>query len=181
MTVALLTREKEYLAKLLEAIQRCVYFLNASENRIEWPLTGDVLTLRKKDTALFEAMSAINERFSKLQDTLGLAMRHSLVLSGEPVDSFMKVLAFFEKKQVIDSIEDWQMARTARNLSAHDYEIAYGEVAEHFNNLHTLKVSLYQIARRFILYCESELGVHPGSPDFHDEFMAITQEYMMDS
>jgi len=41
---------------------------------------------RKKDNDLFEALAAINERFAKLQDTLGSAMRHSLLLSGEPAD-----------------------------------------------------------------------------------------------
>ena len=65
----LLLREKQHLANLLEAIQRCVYFLNASQAAIEWPLTGLVLTAQKKDTDLFEALAAINERFAKLQDT----------------------------------------------------------------------------------------------------------------
>ncbi len=171
----LLSREKQHLANLLEAIQRCVYFLNASHAAIKWPLTGSVLTVRKKDTDLFEALAAINERFAKLQDTLGSAMRHSLLLSGEQADSFLKVLAIFEKNQVISSVEDWQVARTARNLAAHDYEINYDDVAEHFNTLNTLTRNLYQTARRFVIYCESELGVCPGSPDFSEEFYLITK------
>ena len=65
-------------------------------------------------------------------------MRHSLLLSGEQADSFLKVLAIFEKNQVISSVEDWQVARTARNLAAHDYEINYADVADHFNTLNTL-------------------------------------------
>ena len=170
----LIPSEKRHLANLLEAIQRCVYFLNASHDAIEWPLTGKVLTERKKDNNLFEAMAAINERFAKLQDTLGAAMRHSLLLSGEQADSFIKVLAIFEKNQVIRSIQDWQVARTARNLAAHDYEINYDEVAEHFNTLSTLKVHLYQTARRFVKYCETELDVRPDSPDFSEEFIQIT-------
>ncbi len=171
----LLSREKQHLANLLEAIQRCVYFLNASHAAIEWPLTGLVLTAQKKDTDLFEALAAINERFAKLQDTLGSAMRHSLLLSGEQADGFLKVLAIFEKNQVISSIEDWQVARTARNLAAHDYEINYDDVAEHFNTLNTLTRNLYQTARRFVVYCESDLGVCPGSPDFSEEFYLITE------
>ena len=134
----LLSREKQHLANLLEAIQRCVYFLNASHAAVKWPLTGLVLMARKKDNDLFEALAAINERFAKLQDTLGSAMRHSLLLSGEQADSFLKVLAIFEKNQVISSVEDWQVARTARNLAAHDYEINYADVADHFNTLNTL-------------------------------------------
>ena len=170
----LLFSEKQHLANLLEAIQRCVYFLNASNQTVEWPLTDSVLTVRKKDNDLFEALAAINERFAKLQDTLGSAMRHSLLLSGEQADSFIKVLAIFEKNQVIRSVEEWQVARTARNLAAHDYEINYADVAGHFNTLHDLSHNLYQIARRFIDYCKTELGISPSSPDFSDEFYLIT-------
>ena len=64
----LLHAQKQHLAGLLEAIQRCVYFLNASDSAIEWPLTGEYLSSKKKDNDLFEALAAINERFSKLQD-----------------------------------------------------------------------------------------------------------------
>ena len=171
----LLSREKQHLANLLEAIQRCVYFLNASHAAIKWPLTGSVLMVRKKDTDLFEALAAINERFAKLQDTLGSAMRHSLLLSGEQADSFLKVLAIFEKNQVISSVEDWQVARTARNLAAHDYEINYADVADHFNTLNFLTRNLYQTARRFVIYCESELGICPRTLDFSEEFYLITK------
>ncbi|MEO6322434.1 MAG: hypothetical protein ABIR56_17260, partial [Polaromonas sp.] len=138
----LLIAQQQHLAGLLEAIQRCVYFLHASDSGIEWPLTGDFLSGKKKDNDLFEALSAINERFAKLQDTMGAAMRHSLLLSGEQADSFIKVLALFEKNGVVQSLEDWQVARTARNLAAHDYETDYNQVAQHFNALHALKPSL---------------------------------------
>ena len=103
----LLHAQKQHLAGLLEAIQRCVYFLNASDSTIEWPLTGEYLSARKKDNDLFEALAAINERFSKLQDTIGSAMRHSLQLSGEQADSFIKVLCEFRLKPDTDSSRSW--------------------------------------------------------------------------
>lgn len=140
----LLSLQKQHLAGLLEAIQRCVYFLNASDSTIPWPLTGQFLSARKKDNDLFEALAAVNERFAKLQDTMGVAMRHSLILSGEQADSFIKVLSIFEKNGVISSVDDCQIARTARNLAAHDYETDCDEVAEHFNTLHTIKPSLFK-------------------------------------
>ena len=171
----LLLAEKQHLANLLEAIRRSVYFLNTSQKTIAWTLTASVLTLRKNENDLFEALAAINERFAKLQDTLGSAMRHSLLLAGEQTDSFMKVLAIFEKKQVIGSVEEWQVARTARNLAAHDYAINYSDVAEHFNTLYTLTPKLFQTARRFLVYCATELGISPCSPDFSEEFSLITQ------
>ena len=170
----MLVAHKQHLAGLLEAIQRCVYFLHASDASIERPLTGSVLSERKKENDLFESIAAINERFSKLQDTLGSAMRHSLLLSGEQADSFIKILAIFEKNGVITSIDDWQLARTARNLAAHDYEIHYSDVAEHFNALHTLKPGLFRAAMNFVRYADQELGVGPASSDFANEFFAIT-------
>jgi hypothetical protein len=78
---SILDAEKSHLADLLEAIQRCVYFLDASSRKLIWPLTADLLETRKKDVVLFEAMAAINERFAKLQDTLGAAMRHACILA----------------------------------------------------------------------------------------------------
>lgn len=99
MKTLILDAERQYLSSLLEAIQRCVYFLHASDSKIAWPLDSETLQCRKKDQALFESLAAINERFSKLQDTLAAAMRHAALLMGEPTDSFLKVLSFYEKKR----------------------------------------------------------------------------------
>ncbi len=173
-THALLLAQREHLGGLLEAIQRCVYFLHASDASLPWPLNGEVLARRKKDTSLFEALAAVNERFSKLQDTLGSAMRHSLLLSGEQADSFLRVLAIFEKLGVIGSVDDWQTARSARNLAAHDYETDYQIVAEHFNALHDLRSDLFGVAARFVRYCDAELHVQPVSQDFSEDFDRIT-------
>jgi hypothetical protein len=104
MNENILDAERQYLSSLLEAIQRCVYFLHASDRKITWPLDADELSVRKKDEQLFESLSAINERFAKLQDTMGAAMRHAAMLMSEPADSFLKVLAFYEKNGVIDSV-----------------------------------------------------------------------------
>ena len=83
----------------------------------------------KKEIDLFESLAAINELFSKLQDTISAAMRHSLLLSDEQENSFIKILAVFEKNGVTGWLEYRQVARTARNMAAHDYEIEYSENA----------------------------------------------------
>lgn len=95
-------------------------------------------------------------------------------LTGEQADSFIRVLSIFEKHGVLDSVEDWQIARAARNLAAHDYETSYDNVAEHFNALRDLEASLYGVASRFVRYCETELGVLPASRDFTADFLHIT-------
>ncbi|MFA5171070.1 MAG: hypothetical protein WC426_05840 [Sulfuriferula sp.] len=175
MKTDLLLAEKTHLANLLEAVQRCVYFLDAASRKLPWPLDGDVLQQRKKDETLFEALSAFNERFSKLQDTLASAMRHALLLLGEPADSFLKVLAYYEKHAVVDSIDSWQLLRTASNLAAHDYEIDYMEIADHFNSLHELIGVLYGVAHAFNLHCDEQLHIKPISDDFSSEFSDITK------
>lgn len=170
----LLAAERQHLAELLEAIQRCVYFLDAADRKIAWPLAAETLERNKKDTELFSALSAINERFAKLQDTLEAAMRHALTLSGESADSFLRVLALYEKLGVIESAEDWQVCRAARNLAAHDYDTHYREIVAHFNGLHELRPTLLGAARRFLTYCDRSLDVGPATADFQAEFDQIT-------
>jgi len=178
---SILDSEKLHLAELLEVIQRCVYFLDASSRKLTWPLTKECLETRKKDVALFEAMAAINERFAKLQDTLGAAMRHACILAGEPTDSFLKVLSFYEKTGVLESVASWQLCRMARNLAAHDYDIEYAEFADHFNSLQTLTPLLYRSAVRFINYCREALGIEPKQADFSTEFMSIVKTKQADA
>lgn len=174
MTNSALQAERQHLAALLEAIQRCVFFLNGSILKISWPLTKEHLENRMKDIALFESLSSVNERFSKLQDTLGAAMRHAVILSGEPSETFLKVLSFYEKTAIIESIESWQICRTTRNLAAHDYGVDYEEIAEHFNALHGLIPILMGASRRFLQYCDNNFQVKPTPGEFSEDFARIT-------
>jgi len=174
MNRAILDAERAHLSSLLEAIQRCVFFLDASKQKLSWPLQAEKIQHRKRDIGLFESLAAINERFSKLQDTLGSAMRHAALLAGEPVDSFLKVLSFYEKCGVIESMESWQLYRTARNLASHEYETDYAAIAEHFNTLYELLPALYDDAANFISYCKKTLSIDPKTRDFEKDFLAIT-------
>ena len=168
-----LTAEREHLSNLLEAVQRCAHFLHASSSKVDWPLDGNGLKQRQKDEALFEALAAFNERFAKLQDTLGAAMRHCALLMSETTSPFLKVLSLFEKLAVIESIDNWQMCRTARNLAAHDYETDYALIAEHFNELQTLQPVLVKCGSRLLALCAQSLGVLPTTADFEIEFQRV--------
>lgn len=172
-----LQAERAHLSALLEAIQRCVFFLEASNRKPPWPLSAGYLQQNNKNIDLFESLAAINERFAKLQDTLGAAMRHAILLAGEPGETFLKVLAFYEKAAVIESIVSWQLCRTTRNLAAHDYGTDYAEIAEHFNALHSLIPTLYGDAARFVAYCHSALSVGPLQTDYQVDFASIMSEY----
>ena len=147
--------------------------MDASDRKHNWPLTAESLSGRRKDIALFESLAAINERFAKLQDTLGAAMRHAAILAGERAETFLKVLSFYEKVGVLNSVSAWQLCRTTRNLAAHDYETDHSLIAEHFNSLHTLIPTLYDDAARFLAYCEQALSAKPTRADFADDFANI--------
>ena len=166
MIIDKLKAQKDHLSNLLEAIERCVYFLNASLLNVPVSIEAAYLQQNQKDTALFESLSAINERFSKLQDILSSAMRHATVLSGESSDNFLNVLAFYEKSGVIESTENWQLYRTKRNIAAHEYDVNYNKIAEHFNAIKELYVLLEMDSNRFIKYCEASLNIKPASNAF---------------
>lgn len=170
MNTGSLIAEREHLANLLEALQRCTHFLHASSSKVDWPLDGLRLKRDQKDEALFEALAAFNERFAKLQDTLGAAMRHCALLMSETTTPFLRVLALFEKLEVIDAIEQWQLCRTARSLAAHDYETDYALIAEHFNELQALRPILVKATERLLALCAQSLSIHPASTDFEAEF-----------
>ena len=169
-----LAAEKQHLAGLLEAIQRCAFFLDAAQSRMPNPIAPDWLQSRKKDLDVFANLSAVNERFAKLQDTLGSAMRHASSLAGERTDTFLRVLAFYEKAGVISSLETWQEIRSFRNSSAHDYETEYGAIAEHFNTLRSLTPGLLAAARKFTEFCATQLGTRAIPGEFGNEFLALT-------
>lgn len=84
------------------------------------------------------------------------------------------MLSFYEKANVIESIDTWQLYRATRNLTAHDYETDYSKIAEHFNALHELLPALYADAARFVDYCNAALNIYPANPDFEKDFHFIT-------
>ncbi|MDN5936719.1 MAG: hypothetical protein L0H75_11205 [Nitrosospira sp.] len=176
MSTDTLRLASEHLADLLEAIQRCAYFLHQSDSRLDWPLDGAWLTKHRKDVDIYESLAAINERFAKLQDTLAAAMRHSAMLMGEADDGFLKVLAVFEKRGVISSIPDWQRSRTIRNLAAHDYQTEYAQIAQHFNALHELCPGLYTTAHKLLALCQETLDIGPATADFQAEFESVANQ-----
>ncbi|VFN00276.1 MAG: hypothetical protein BECKG1743D_GA0114223_103175 [Candidatus Kentron sp. G] len=102
-------------------------------------------------------------------------MRHGALLLGESTENFLKVLVFYEKEGVLESIETWQALRTIRNLVAHSYETDYALIAEHFNTLHGMVTGLYQTAGLFIDHCNNRLGIAPANADFEQEFRKITK------
>ena len=161
-----LNESRRYLADLIEACQRCAWHLQATADRVEWPLTAEVLEQRQMDLTLFEPLAAMNERFAKLQDLLGTAMRHSGELSGERTDTFLRVLAFCEKAGIIPSVEDWQTSRSLRNRAAHDYGTNFRVTADHFNALHGQVPLLKRVTLALAAHARDSLGIEPRDARF---------------
>jgi len=172
-----LSLEKQHLSGLLEAVQRCVYFLEGLDSRLSFPLSGETLRSRCKDRNLFDSLAALNERFSKLQDTCAGVMRHAAILSAERMDTFLAVLSFYEKVGVIESVEGWQRIRMIRNMASHDYETNYQEIAEHFNALHSSLPQLLRAGIRLVDFCNQSLAIAPIEGAFSTDYQQIAQRY----
>jgi hypothetical protein len=172
-----LSLEKQHLVGLLEAVQRCVYFVEGLDASLSFPLSGEMLRSRCKDRDLFDSLAALNERFSKLQDTCAGVMRHAAILSAERTETFLAVLSFYEKVGVIESVEEWQRIRMIRNMASHDYETSYDEIAEHFNVLHASIPQLFTTGVRLIDFCNQSLAVVPNDGAFSTDYQQIAQRY----
>jgi hypothetical protein len=104
------------------------------------------------------------------------SMRHVCLLVGEITDCFLKVLSFYERTKILESLANWQLCRTVRNLASHEYAIDYSSAVEHFNTLQTLIPMLCVTAVRFLNYCLQSLDIVPKQAVFSEEFMAITPQ-----
>ena len=148
-----------HLKDNLEVIERGVYFLSAINKTMNFPLSENLLLENKNDVDLFTKLSALNERFSKLQDTLTTAMRHCVIVLEEKFDRFLKILAFFEKNKVIKDMNMWKSYRDVRNSTAHDYAINYTQITNHFNEIFHLSPFLINDAKCFISFCNKEVNL----------------------
>ncbi len=163
---AALDDSRRHLADLIEACQRCAWHLEVTTARIAWPLTAEVLERRQMDLDLFEPLAAMNERFAKLQDLLGTSMRHLCELCSERTDTFLRVLAFCEKADIIPSAELWQVSRSLRNRAAHDYGTDFEVTASHFNALRDHVPMLESATLALADYAERTLGITPADSRF---------------
>ncbi len=166
MTHSLLEESRGHLADLLEACQRRAWYLQASANKVHWPVTGRDLADRSKDVEFYERLAAINERFGKLQDLLTTTMRHLCLLSGENAESFLRVASFCSKAGILESLEDWQACRSLRNRAAHAYGTDYTETAGHFNAMHTQIPLLTATVVRLSAYVRQTLAIEADDPSF---------------
>lgn len=159
MSAVVLQERKAHLARKLGAIARMAGHLDYSRSRLPYPLAS-VDALNESE---LESVSALVERFGKLQDLLGNVFRELLALSGEATIDMNDVLSRLEKIGMINSADDWRALRTLRNLGAHDYDDDDSGRAAFINEMAAQSEYLFRIAARVITYCREKLDVQAGS------------------
>ena len=88
MTCSVLEAERAHLAGMLEAIQRCVYFLNASGRKYAWPLTPEYFEHFNSLHALIPNLYGNAARFlDYCQEALGVLPAH-----GDFADEFTAIV-----------------------------------------------------------------------------------------
>jgi len=150
-----LAERKAHLTRKFEAIKRMVGHLQYSRQRLPYPLPS----LNGLNESSLESISALVERFGKLQDLLGNVFREILVLSGEDATDMNDVLSRLEKIGVLDSADDWRALRALRNLGAHDYDDDDAGKTGFVNELAAQSAILVDIAGRVFAYCRAKLNV----------------------
>jgi len=150
-----LAERKAHLSRKLGAISRMVGHLAYSRSRLPYPIAS----VNALGEAELESVSALVERFGKLQDLLGNVFRELLILSGEDATDMNDVLSRLEKVGVLDSADDWRGLRALRNLGAHDYDDDDSGKSEFINEIAAQSVTLDRVAGRVLAYCREKLNI----------------------
>lgn len=157
MNDALVAR-REHLGRKLLAVRRLAGHLDYSRGRQPYPLTS----LDALDEPSLESVSALVERFGKLQDLLGGVFREMLLLSGDPAEDMNDILVRMEKLGILATADDWRALRALRNLGAHDYDDDDRGKTAFVNEVAAQSAQLIAVADRVAGYCRERLGVTAG-------------------
>lgn len=114
----ILAERRALLAEKLAIVDRLSGHLGFSLGRLSYPLAS----LETLDPVSLESVSALVERFGKLQDLLGGVFREIAVLSGDDASDMNRVFARMEKIGILASADQWRTMRVLRNLGAHEYD-----------------------------------------------------------
>lgn len=154
MTDSLLVQRQAVLKSKLDAIEKLVAHLQFSAGRLPYPLAR----LEGLGPERMESVSALIERFGKLQDLLGGVFREIDLLSGGNNTDMNRVLLSMEKLGVLASAERWRTLRLLRNQGSHDYDPDDAGRTRFVNALAQAAPELIEIARATRLHGESLTG-----------------------
>jgi len=147
----ILAEHRALLAEKLEAVERLTGHLEFSLGCNPYPL--DSLSLL--DPVLLESVSALVERFGKLQDLLSGVFRELVLLSGEDAVDMNRVFSRMEKIGILENVDHWRVMRVPRNLGAHEYDPDDAGRTRFINALAADAPTLIQIAVRAVDYAKA--------------------------
>ncbi|MCP5190896.1 MAG: hypothetical protein H6988_10960 [Pseudomonadales bacterium] len=149
----ILAERRALLAEKLTIVGRLSGHLGFSLGRLPYPLPG----LENLDPVSLESVSALVERFGKLQDLLGGVFREIAVFSGDDASDMNRVFARMEKIDILTSADQWRAMRVLRNLGAHEYDPSDAGRARFINALAADAPELMAIANRAVEYVRRNL------------------------
>ena len=138
------------LDKKRQAVALIVEGFYFTDSRIDWENIHQQLMTR--DPELMERLSALNDRFAKLQDLTGGLMKHWMLANGLATDDFRLVISSMEKHGLIDSADLWRAIRLMRNDAAHEYDIDAEFQQKYFTEVHQLGLVMCNWAERVIKF-----------------------------
>ncbi len=149
----ILAERRALLAEKLAIVERLSGHLGFSLGRLSYPLAS----LETLDPVSLESVSALVERFGKLQDLLSGVFREIAVLSGDDASDMNRVFARMEKIGILASAELWRAMRVLRNLGAHEYDPSDAGRTRFINALAADAPELTTIAGRAVDYARRHL------------------------
>jgi hypothetical protein len=149
----ILAERRALLAEKLAIVERLSGHLGFSLGRLSYPLAS----LETLDPVSLESVSALVERFGKLQDLLSGVFREIAVLSGDDASDMNRVFARMEKIGILASAEQWRAMRVLRNLGAHEYDPSDAGRTRFINALAADAPELTAIAGRAVDYARRHL------------------------
>lgn len=149
----ILAERRTLLAEKLAIVERLSGHLQFSLGRLTYPLAS----LDSLDPISLESVSALVERFGKLQDLLSGVFREITVLSGDDASDMNRVFARMEKIGILSNAEQWRAMRVLRNLGAHEYDPNDAGRVRFINALASDSPELTAIASRSIDYAKRQI------------------------
>jgi len=121
----LLAQQQALLQEKLQVLQRL-------QDGLAWSLERlpRLDARRNNDPVIAERISAIVDRFCKLQDQLAGAMRHAHAMLGEKQRGFQDVVTWAVRQGIFTDGATWLELRSLRNRLTHEYDPSSEALAE---------------------------------------------------
>lgn len=146
-------QQKRLLAEKIAVLDRL-------EKGLQWSLDRlpEVNAHNINDPEISERISAIVDRFCKLQDQLVGAMSHAHGMLGEKQRSFQDVVTWAISNHILADTDTWLELRSLRNRLTHEYDLGSDRLPEFISQVRHDKDILDTAIPRFTGLC-TQLGL----------------------